>query len=159
MRALVMDFPADRKTFNIADEFLFGPALLASPMTEAGATSRSVYLPAEATWYDFWTGASLPGGSAVSAAAPLDRIPLFVLAGSIIPMGPELQYTNEKPADPIELRIYPGADGRFALYEDDGESYAYEKNERAIISLDWKDATKTLSFGAVRFLAPGTNAP
>ena len=155
MRALVMDFPADRKTFNIADEFLFGPALLASPMTEAGATSRSVYLPAGSTWYDFWTGASLPGGSAVSAAAPLDKIPLFVRAGSIIPMGPELQYTNEKSADPIELRIYPGADGRFALYEDDGESYAYEKGERATISLTWKDATKTLSFGVCSGSFPG----
>jgi alpha-D-xyloside xylohydrolase len=145
LRALVMDFPADRKALNIADEFLFGPVLLVSPVAQAGATSRSVYLPSGAAWYDFWTGASLQAGLAVSAAAPLDKIPLYARAGSIIPLGPELQYTGEKPEEPIELRIYPGADGRFQLFEDDGLTYAYEKGGYAIISFDWNDASGTLT--------------
>jgi alpha-D-xyloside xylohydrolase len=148
MRALVMDFPSDRNVLDIPDQFLFGPALLISPVTKAGADSRNVYLPARTTWYDFWTGAKLQGGQTITASAPLVTIPLYVRAGSIIPMGPELQYTSEKPADPIELRIYRGADGQFALYEDDGESYRYEKGEYAVIPIAWNNATGTLTLGA-----------
>jgi len=148
MRALVMDFPGDRNALDILDQFMFGPALLVNPVTRAGATTRSVYLPAGSNWYDFWTGASLQGGQTVEAAATIDTMPLYVRAGSIVPMGPELQYSSEKPADPIELRIYRGADGKFTLYEDDGESYAYEKGEHATISLSWNDASQTLTIGA-----------
>jgi alpha-D-xyloside xylohydrolase len=148
MRALVMDFPADRNALDTPDQFMFGPALLVSPVTRAGATSRSIYLPAELSWYDFWTGASQTGGHAIAAAAPLETMPLFVRAGSIIPMGPELQYTSEKAADPLELRIYPGTNGQFTLYEDDGESYAYEKHDYATIAFTWNDATQSLTIGA-----------
>ena len=148
MRALMMDFPGDRNALDIADEFLFGPAILVNPVTEAGATSRSVYLPDGASWYDFWTGAVLKGGETVNAAAPLDTMPLYVRAGSIVPLGPELQYTGEKLADPIELRIYRGADGAFTLYEDDGESYGYEKGEHATTTFTWADGTQKLSIAA-----------
>jgi alpha-D-xyloside xylohydrolase len=148
MRALVMDFPADRNALDTPDQFLFGPALLANPVTWAGATSRSVYLPIGTNWYDFWTGASLKGGQTVIAAAPLEMMPLYARAGSIVPMGPELQYADDKPADPIELRIYRGADGKFTLYEDDGESYLYEKGEHTVIPITWSDASQTLLIGA-----------
>ncbi len=155
MRALVMDFPFDRNALDISDQFLFGPALLVNPVTYAGATSRSVYLPVGASWYDFWTGASQKGGQTIAAIAPLEKMPLFVRAGSIIPMGPELQYVSEKRADPIELRVYRGANGKFTLYEDDGESYAYEKGEYATVLLSWDDASHTLSLGAREGSFPG----
>jgi alpha-D-xyloside xylohydrolase len=142
-----MDFPSDRNALDTPDQFLFGPALMVNPVTHAGATSRSVYLTAGSNWFDFWTGALLKGGQTIAAAAPLEIMPLYVRAGSIIPMGPELQYTSEKLADPIELRIYPGSNGQFTLYEDDGESYAYEKSEHATISFAWNDATHTLTIG------------
>lgn len=147
MRALVMDFPADRSALNISDQFLFGPALLVNPVTKAGATSRAVYLPGNTPWYDFWNGAKQYGGKTITALATLERIPLYVRAGSIIPMGPEMQWTSEKPADPIELRIYPGQDGEFTLYEDDGMSYQFEKGERSTITFRWNDKTQTLSIG------------
>jgi alpha-D-xyloside xylohydrolase len=155
MRALVMDFPADHKVLDIADEFMLGPAILVNPVTEAGATSRSVYLPAGARWYDFWTGTTLKGGQTVSAAAPLETMPLYLRAGSIVPMGPELQYTGEKPADPIELRIYRGANGAVTLYEDDGESYGYERSEHSTIVFTWDDSSKALSIGARTGSFPG----
>ncbi|HZM11314.1 MAG TPA: glycoside hydrolase family 31 protein [Candidatus Limnocylindrales bacterium] len=155
MRALVMDFPGDRSALDVPDQFLFGPAFLVNPVATAGATSRSVYLPSGAIWYDFWTGASLSGGETVRAAAPLETMPLYIRAGSIVPMDPELQYTSEKPADLIELRIYRGADGRFTLYEDDGESYGYERGEHATISFTWTDASQTLSIGARSGSFPG----
>ncbi len=155
MRALVMDFPDDRKALNVSDEFMFGPALLVNPVTEAGAVTRSVYLPAGTSWYDFWTGTLLKGGQLTNAAAPLETIPLYVRAGSIVPMGPELQYTGEKPADPIELRIYRGADGTFTLYEDEGDGYAYEKGVYSTIDFRWDDATHELMIGARRGSYPG----
>jgi len=155
MRALVMDFPGDRNALDIPDQFLFGPALLVNPVTRAGATTLSVYLPDGTSWYDFWTGTSLQGGQTVETAAPIETMPLYVRAGSIVPMGPELQYTSEKPAEPIELRIYRGADGKFTLYEDDGESYAYEKGEHAMIPLSWNDASQTLTIGARAGTFPG----
>jgi alpha-D-xyloside xylohydrolase len=103
MRPLAMDFRTDRRALDIGDEFLFGPAILVNPVTEPGATSRRVYLP-KAKWYDFWTGRGVDGGVAIDTAAPLDRMPLFVRAGSIVPMGPDMEYATEKPADPIELQ-------------------------------------------------------
>jgi alpha-D-xyloside xylohydrolase len=155
MRALGMDFPGDAKAWDISDEYLFGPAILVAPVTRPQATSRDVYLPAGARWVDFWTGKSQDGGQTLSAAAPLGTIPLFVRAGSIVPFGPELQYANEKPADPIELRVYPGADGSFTLYEDEGDGYGYEKDRFATIPFTWNDGEKTLTIGARAGEFPG----
>ena len=155
MRALVMDFPADRKALDVADEFMYGPALLVNPVTNGGATSRSVYLPSDTNWFDFWTGAPQKGGQTITATAPLETIPLFVRAGSILPMGPELQYSTEKPADPLELRIYRGANGQFTLYEDDGESYDYEKGAYATIAFTWNDLSNTVSIGTRTGSFPG----
>jgi alpha-D-xyloside xylohydrolase len=139
MRALAMDFRSDTRALNTGDEFLFGPAILVSPVTEAGVTSRRVYLP-KAQWYDFWTGRRVDGSTVIDAAAPLDRMPLHVRAGSIVPMGPDLEYAAEKPADPIELRVYTGADASFALYEDENDNYDYEKGVRATIPISWDEA-------------------
>jgi len=147
MRALIMDFANDSKTANISDQFMFGPAILVNPVTSAGATSRDVYLPGERLWYDFWTGEVFDGGQTVNVFAPLEKIPLYVRAGSIIPMGPFLQYATEKDPDPIELRVYKGADGQFTLYEDDGTTYEYEKGKYAIIPITWNEGEQTLTIG------------
>jgi alpha-D-xyloside xylohydrolase len=154
MRPLVMDYRTDVKAQNIGDQFMFGPAILVNPVTEPGATGRRVYLPKD-QWYDFWTGAREEGGRDLDAPAPLSRIPLYVRAGSILPMGPELQYAEEKPADPIELRVYPGADADFLLYEDDNNSYAYETGAYATIPIHWNDSTRTLTFGDRKGSFPG----
>ncbi len=146
MRPLVMDFRTDTVAQNVGDQFMYGPAILVNPVTEPGAVTRRVYLP-HSGWYDFWSGNSVAGGKSVEAAAPLARIPLYVRAGSILPLGPEVQFTIEKPADPIELRIYRGADGRFNLYEDEDDNYNYEKGDYAVIPLDWDDATHKLTIG------------
>jgi alpha-D-xyloside xylohydrolase len=154
MRPLAMDFPTDTRALNIGDEFLFGPAILVNPVTEPSAASRHVYLP-KARWVDFWTGLGVDGGAVVDAAAPLDRIPLYVRAGSIVPMGPELEYATEKPADPIELRVYTGADAGFTLYEDENDNYNYEKGVRATIPIQWEDATRKLTIGDRQGKFPG----
>ena len=148
MRALVMDFGADQKVYNIGDQFTFGPALLVNPVTEFKARSRQVYLPKCAGWYELRSGRFFKGGQTINAAAPYQDIPLFVKAGSIIPTGPEIQFVDEKPADPIRLFVYAGADGEFDLYEDDGVSYDYEKGAFAIIPLKYNERTKTLTVGA-----------
>ena len=147
MRPLVMDWRDDVEAQNTGDEYLFGPAILVSPVTTEGATSRTVYLP-KATWYDFWTGAKVEGGKRIEADAPLKKLPLFVRAGSIVPMGPAMEWSTEKPADPIELRIYPGADGDFTFYEDENDNYNYAKGAHATIQLHWNDAMKELTIGA-----------
>jgi alpha-D-xyloside xylohydrolase len=154
MRALVMDFREDPRVWNIGDQFLYGPALMVNPVTGPGATSRHVYLP-KTEWYDFWTGKESQGGRAMEAVAPLDRMPIFVRAGSIVPMGPDEEYTQEKPADPIELRVYRGADGDFTLYEDEGDSYDYEKGVYATIPLHWDEAKQTLTIGERKGKFPG----
>ena len=146
MRALAMDFRTDPRALNVGDQFMFGPALLVNPVTEPGAVSRRIYLP-KATWYDFWTGRELDGGVAIEVAAALDRMPLFVRAGSIVPMGPDVEYATEKPADPIELRIYPGADASFLIYEDENDTYDYQKGQRATIPIAWDDAGRKLTIG------------
>jgi len=117
--------------------------------------SREVYLPARHTWYDFWTGEAAEGGQIIKADAPIDKIPLFVKAGSIVPMGPFLQYSTEKPADPIELRIYPGADGSFTLYEDENDNYNYEQGVFATIEFKWNDAQRQLTIGSRKGKFPG----
>jgi alpha-D-xyloside xylohydrolase len=147
MRPLVMDFRDDVKAQNIGDQFLYGPAFLVNPVTEQGATERHLYLP-KATWYDFWTGERIAGGRAVTVPAPLDRMPLYVRAGSIVPFAPDEQYAAEKPADPLELRVYRGADGAFTLYEDENDNYNYERGVHAEIPIGWNEAQHTLSIGA-----------
>ena len=148
MRALAMDFCADTNAWNVADEFMFGPAFLVSPVTTYQARSRPVYLPLhEGGWHDFWTGSIVKGGQTMNANAPYDEIPIFVKAGSIIPTGPELQYTGEKPADPITLLVYPGSDGDFSFYEDNGADYSYEKGAFTRIPLHWDNHARTLTIG------------
>ena len=154
MRALAMDFRTDARVLSIGDQFMFGPAILVNPVTEQGATTRHLYLPVSG-WYDFWTGSSVTGGKMVDAAAPLDRIPLYVRAGSIVPMGPDVEYATEKPADPIELRVYAGADGDFTLYEDENDNYNYEKGAYATIPIHWNDAGKQLTIGERKGSFPG----
>ena len=158
MRPLVMDWREERKVWEIGDQFMFGPALLVSPVTEAGATSRSLYLPAAAGWYDFWSGERTTGNQAITAAAPMDRIPLYVRAGSILPLGPGIEYGGEKPNAPIELRIYRGANAQFTLYEDEGDGYAYEHGAYATIPLSWDEASATLTIGARTGSYPGMQA-
>jgi alpha-D-xyloside xylohydrolase len=153
-RPLVMDFGADKATWDVGDEFLFGPAILVSPVTKEHATERSVYLPAGADWYDFWTGGRSAGGAERIRAAPIERIPLDVRAGSILPLGPAIEYAGQA-ADPIELRIYPGANGDFNLYEDEGDGYGYEQGAHAVIPMHWDDAARTLTFGAREGSYPG----
>ncbi len=147
LRALPMDFPEDPAVRGVSDEYMFGPAFLVSPVTSPGAVSRTVYLPAGTDWIDFWTGERLGGGRTIETTAPIDRIPLHVRAGSIVPFGPELQWTGEKPSDPIELRIYRGADGEFTIYDDAGDGYAYEQGAFAEIPIRWEDAAGVLRFG------------
>jgi len=146
MRHLAFDYQNDPNVYNIADQFMFGPALLVNPVTEAAVTSRSVYLPA-GTWYDFWTGAAITGGSKMPVDAPLSQIPLQVRAGSILPMGPSIQYATQS-SDPIELRVYKGQDASFTLYEDAGDGYDYEKGQSARIPLTWSETARTLTIGA-----------
>jgi len=149
MRPLVMDFREDAKAREIGDQFMFGPALLVSPVTQYQQRSRNVYLPpTSGGWFDFWTGQTLKDSQSIDAPAPFDSVPVHVRAGSIIPTGPEKQFTTEKPADPITLYVYAGADGAFTLYEDDGLSYAYERGQAARIPFKWSDATRTLTIGA-----------
>jgi alpha-D-xyloside xylohydrolase len=154
MRPLAMDYRTDTRALNIGDQFMFGPALLVNPVTEPGATTRRMYLP-RATWYDFWTGRRVDGGTMIEAAAPIDRMPLFVRAGSIVPMGPDVEYASEKAADPIELRVFAGANGSFVLYEDEGDNYNYEKGAHATIRIDWDDAAKKLTIGERQGTFPG----
>ncbi len=153
-RPLVMDWRTDANTRDIGDEFMFGPSILVSPVLQANASHRSLYLPESPVWYDFWTGAPQKGGVEIDANAPLDRIPLYVRAGSILPLGPEIQYADEKPMGPIDLRIYRGADGKFDLYQDAGDSYDYEKGAHALIPLQWSEATRTLTIGVRRGTYP-----
>ncbi|MBO9567180.1 MAG: DUF5110 domain-containing protein, partial [Niastella sp.] len=147
MRGLVQDFQADRKVWNINDQYMFGPAFLVAPVTEFKARSRKVYLPAGADWYDFNSGAFLTGGQQIEAAAPYARMPLFVRAGSIVPTGPAIQHTGEEPDGPIVLQVFTGADGTYSLYEDDGTSEGYRKGEFARIAIQWNDAARTLTIG------------
>jgi len=154
MRPLVMDWRTDAEAQNTGDEYLFGPALLVSPVYTEGATTRTVYLP-KATWYDFWTGEKQEGGKRIEADAPLSKLPLFVRAGSIVPMGPAMEWSTEKPADPMEVRVYPGADGDFTLYEDENDGYAYTKGAHATIALHWDDGARTLTVGAREGSFPG----
>jgi alpha-glucosidase/alpha-D-xyloside xylohydrolase len=144
MRALFMDFPTDPKVADIPDEYMYGPAFLVAPVTEQGATRRTVYLPAGCDWYNYWTNERLHGGQTIVADAPIDTLPLFVRAGSILPLGSEVDSTQQTQAI-ASLRVYPGANGSFALFEDDGKTYAYEKDGGSITKYSWNDATSQLT--------------
>jgi len=154
MRPLVMDFRGDVRAENIGDQFMYGPAFLVNPVTEPAASTRRLYLP-QARWYDFWSGASADGGQAVDAAAPLERMPLYIRAGSIVPMGPDQEWSTQKQADPIELRVYRGADADFTLYEDENDSYHYEKGVYATIPFHWDEAQQVLTIGERHGKFPG----
>jgi len=155
MRGLVMDFPNDAKVRNIDDEYMFGSSFLVAPVTEYKARTRTVYLPAGTRWYDFYTGKSFDGGQDITAQAPLERMPLFVKEGSIVPIGPKVQYAQEKPGAPITLAVYAGKDGRFDLYEDDGTTNGYTRGEWSRIPISYNDATGTLTIGARQGTFPG----
>ncbi|MBP5769905.1 MAG: DUF5110 domain-containing protein [Bacteroidaceae bacterium] len=182
MRALVMDFPKDKKVWDMNSEYMFGRSLLAVPVTHPLYTTEKVvrtnelsgwdktanngeggkayptidwskthtyevYLPAETTWYDYWSGQSMKGGQTITATIPLSHSPLYVRAGSILPIGPDVQYAAEKPWDDLELIVYPGADGTFTLYEDEGDNYNYEHGAYTEIPMTWKDKSRTLTIG------------
>ena len=188
LRPLFSDFAADRRVWNVADEFMFGHSILAAPVVEAQYTQERIiredamtgwdkkevkpesenttvnwsetktaskYLPKGALWYDFWTNKTYKGGQAVTLQTSLDRVPMFVRAGSILPLGPEMQYVGEKAWDHLEIRIYPGADGSFTLYEDEGDNYNYEKGVYATIPFSWNDKTSSLTVGSRQGSYPG----
>ncbi|MFD1256086.1 TIM-barrel domain-containing protein [Mucilaginibacter terrae] len=163
MRALVMDFASDKNALDINDEFMFGKSLLVAPVTQAmyvkpvveGANTlqqedfsktgtKQVYLPGNGIWYDFWTGEKTSGGKSISKAAGLDIIPLYVKAGSILPLGPQVQFAEEKKWDNLEIVVYPGADGDFTLYEDENDNYHYEEGKYSEIKFHWNDAKHSL---------------
>ncbi|MBP3779439.1 MAG: DUF5110 domain-containing protein [Prevotella sp.] len=186
LRPLFSDFAADKKVWNMTDEFMFGRSILAAPILDPQYTQEILsplegdgykaggkmengelivdwnapktvtkYLPKGTLWYDFWTGKSYRGGQTVTLQTSLDRVPMFVRAGSILPLGPEMQYTGEKPWDNLELRLYPGADGTFTLYEDEGDTYRYEQGVYATIRFDWNDKARTLTIAERQSSYPG----
>lgn len=148
MRPLVMDFPSDRKALELKYEYMFGPSLLVAPVLAQGVKTWDVYLPDyKPGWYDFWTGKKTVGGQTVNVNSPIDQIPLFVKAGTILPLGPKKQFTTEKVDDVTELRVYKGANASFRLYEDDGVSYGYEKGKYLTIPIHWDDVRRELTIG------------
>lgn len=155
MRGLIMDFDKDSTVKGIGDQFMFGPALLVNPVYTYKARSRKLYLPANTGWYDLYNGTYTEGGQYITADAPLDRIPLYVKAGSIVPFGPALQYTAQRPADTITLYVYTGANGKFTLYEDEGVNYNYEKGQHSTINLTYDEASQTLTIGKREGNFPG----
>jgi alpha-D-xyloside xylohydrolase len=155
MRALVMDFGADRNVLNVGNQYMFGPALLVNPVTEYGARSRNVYLPAGTGWYDLKTGSFIEGGRSLTADAPYTDIPVYVREGSIVPFGPEIQYSDEKPADPVWIYVYAGRDASFELYEDENTNTNYEKGAFSIIPLSYREADGTLTLQARKGGFPG----
>ena len=147
MRPMVMDFGSDKNTLNLQDQYMFGPALLVAPVYKYGARSREVYFPENTVWHDFYTGKRVDGGQTMTVDAPYGRIPLFVRAGSILPMGGDIQSTAEESTEPITLIVYAGVDGAFTLYEDEGTNYNYEKGRYSMIPMKYDSATSTLSIG------------
>jgi alpha-D-xyloside xylohydrolase len=148
MRPLVFDFADDKEALKQKHTFMFGKSMLVSPVTEAGAKTWTTYLPdTDGGWFDFWTNKKYDDGQNVTTPVTLDKIPVFVKAGSILPIGPERQYAGEKSDEPVELRVYPGDDASFALYEDEGDNYNYEKGAYSIINMEWDDDDRTLVIG------------
>lgn len=166
MRALVMDFPKDKQALNINDEYMFGKSILVCPVTNSmysknteedfsSIKTKELYLPKGADWYDFWTGEKYPGGQKLNKESPLDIIPLYIKAGSILPIGPKVQYATEKKWDNIEIRVYEGANGEFTLYEDENDNYNYEKGAYSTITFTWNDAKKILTINDRKGIFPG----
>jgi alpha-D-xyloside xylohydrolase len=164
MRSLAFDFRNDTSVYNLQDQYMFGPAFLVNPVTQQlytgdkaanNQTSRQVYLPKSTSWYDFWTGKRTEGGITINADAPIDILPLYVKAGSIVPMGPFMEYATEKKPDNIELRIYPGADGQFKFYEDENDNYNYEKGQYATFTINWNDKLHQLTISDTKGSFPG----
>ena len=164
MRSLAFDFREDPGIKSIPDQYMFGPAFLVNPVTERMYSlpgtkdikkTRKVYLPESSDWYDFWTGRLIPGGQIIDAHAPIETIPLYIKAGSIVPMGPYLQYATEKVADPIEIRVYTGVNAEFVLYEDENDNYDYEQGKYSTIILSWDEAVKTFTIKARNGKFPG----
>jgi len=147
MRGLAMDFAIDTAVLNIGDQYMFGPSLLINPVYEYKQRNRQLYLPKSAGWYDLYSGKFYAGGQKINADAPYEKMPVFVKAGSVIPFGPDLQYTSEKPADTITLNIYTGADASFNLYEDEGTNYNYEKGAFSVIPIKYDKATNAITIG------------
>jgi alpha-xylosidase len=166
-RALAFDFASDTQIADLKDEFMFGPAFLVAPVTtpmyysvdsqplENVAKTRQVYLPDGANWIDFWTGKKYKGGQRVTMEATIDRIPLLVRQGAIVPMGPVVQYTSEKKDAAWEIRIYPGADSSFTVYEDEGDNYNYEKGACSNFEIKWDDKKKLLTISDRKGNYPG----
>lgn len=148
MRGLVMDFNGDEKVLDIKDQWMFGSALMACPVGEYQKYSREVYLPKQKGWYDFYTGAYHAGGQTIVADAPYDKIPVFIPEGAILPIGPEMQWSDEKKPELIDLYVYAGKDGSYTLYEDEGTNYNYEKGKYAVIDFKYDDARKQITIGA-----------
>lgn len=148
MRGLVMDFNGDEKVLDIKDQWMFGSALMACPVGEYQKYSREVYLPKQKGWYDFYTGAYYAGGQTIVADAPYDKIPVFIPEGAILPIGPEMQWSDEKKPELIDLYVYAGKDGSYTLYEDEGTNYNYEKGKYAVIDFKYDDARKQVTIGA-----------
>mgnify|MGYP002761797106 FL=1 len=148
MRALVMDFNGDDNVLDIKDQWMFGPALMACPVGKYEQYSRNVYLPKQKGWYDFYTGKYYAGGQTILADAPYDKIPVFVPEGAILPVGPEMEWSDQKKAELIDLYVYAGKDGSYTLYEDEGTNYNYEKGKYATIDIQYNDAQKTVTIGA-----------
>ena len=190
LRPLFSDFAQDKRTWDMADEFMFGRSILAAPILEAQYTEERIikedamtgwdhkdgesgetraeggvdwtapktatkYLPRGARWYDFWTNKAYQGGQSVALSTTINRVPMFVRAGSILPMGPEMEYVGQKPWDQMEIRVYPGADGSFTLYEDEGDGYNYERGVYATINFSWNDRSRTLTIGQRQGQYPG----
>lgn len=145
MRHLMMDNRTDPNVINIDNQFMFGPSIMVNPIADKGVTARQVYLPV-GKWFDFWTGKGLNGGQTVTVNAPLDKMPIFIKAGAILPMGPDLEYANQA-VDPMEIRIYRGADGHFNLYEDEGDTYHYEQGQYSVIPFSYNDVSQQLTIG------------
>ena len=148
IRGLVMDFNGDEKVLDIKDQWMFGSALMACPVGEYQKYSREVYLPKQKGWYDFYTGAYHAGGQTIVADAPYDKIPVFIPEGAILPIGPEMQWSDEKKPELIDLYVYAGKDGSYTLYEDEGTNYNYEKGKYAVIDFKYDDARKQITIGA-----------
>jgi alpha-D-xyloside xylohydrolase len=160
MRAVALDFPRDLRTHDLTDQYLFGPGLMACPVTKpmyyernsvpiAGAAkSRPVYLPSGTGWYDFWAETWFSGGATVEAPAPLEVMPVFARSGAIVPMSPVMQYADEVHDAPYEIRVYRGADGVFPLYEDEGDNYNYESGRFSIVMLRWSEIDGELIIAA-----------
>ena len=155
MRALVMDFNGDSEVLNIGNQWMLGPALMACPVGYYKARNRSVYFPEQCGWYNLYTGEHINGGQRLVVDAPYEQIPVFVREGAIIPFGPEMEWSDEKPAELINLYVYEGQDGEFQLYEDEGTNYNYEKGKYATIDIRYDDATKTVTFSKRNGQFPG----